>query len=661
MSRRPENDPLVHDTSPTSQSPTKSSSHISPAPKPARAAFISGGATLVEVGAEAIPYDRDHIVPSPAEGGRSFGRMTALLRMRRYLYPYKKQLAIMFSSAILGTLASITVPLITKQVIDGPIAHNDQSGLWPLGLLALLLGVIEAFLMFVRRWTQSKAVLGLETQIRDDLYAHLQSLPMSFHGRWQSGQLLSRATTDLSIIRRFLGFGIVFLVTNVIQVGIVTVLLLHMYWPLGVVVLLSNLPIIWASKNFHHGYIKVSRQVQDQQGDLATLIEEGAVGIRVAKAFGRRDYLFQGYDKGARHVRETSLTKVRMSARFWTLLGFVPNMTLVVVMLAGAIAAGRGHVTLGSLVAFMTLMLQLVWPIQSTGQILAMAQESMTGAERVMEVFDTKSTVVGGTKELREPNGRLKFEGVAFRFTDSDTDTLNDLWLEVEPGQTVAVVGATGSGKTTLTSLVPRLQDVRRGRITIDGVDVRELTLTNLRGIVSTAFEDPTLFSMSVRENLTLGRFDATDEDVREALEVAQATFAYDLPWGLATRVGEQGLSLSGGQRQRLALARAVVARPKILVLDDTMSALDVETEALVEAALGKVLAQSTGIIVAHRASTVLLADKVALLQHGTITHVGEHHELLATVPAYRDLLAADMDGPDGSPEDADEFEEVSA
>ena len=617
------------------------------------------GTSLVEVGTAPPTFDHAHITPGPENGGRSFGRMTALLRMRRYLYPYKKQLAIMFSAAILGTLASITVPLVTKAVIDGPIADGDQSALWPLGLLALALGIIEAFLMFVRRWTQSKAVLGLETQIRDDLYAHLQELPMSFHSRWQSGQLLSRVTTDLSVIRRFLGFGIVFLVTNIIQVTIVTVLLLHMYWPLGVVVLLSNLPIIWASKNFHHNYIKVSRQVQDQQGDLATLIEEAAVGIRVAKSFGRREYLYDGYDKASQQVRETSMVKVRMSARFWTLLGFVPNMTLVVVMLAGAIAAGRGHITLGALVAFMTLMLQLVWPIQSMGQILAMAQESMTAAERVMEVFDTEPAITGGTKELRSPTGLLKFEGVSFRFPDADVDTLTDLWLDVLPGETVAVVGATGSGKTTLTSLVPRLQDIRRGRITIDGVDIRELTLSNLRGIVATAFEDPTLFSMSVRENLTLGRSDATDDEVREALEVAQATFAYELPWGLDTRVGEQGLSLSGGQRQRLALARAVVARPKILVLDDTMSALDVETEALVEAALGKVLEQATGIIVAHRASTVLLADKVALLQHGTITHVGEHHELLATVPAYRELLAADMDG--ATADDIDDLEGVRA
>jgi ATP-binding cassette, subfamily B, bacterial len=238
---------------------------------------------------------------------------------------------------------------------------------------------------------------------------------------------------------------------------------------------------------------------------------------------------------------------------------------------------------------------------------------------------------------------------VSFHYPDSDVDVLSHVNLEVRPGETVAIVGATGTGKTLLTSLVPRLYDVTGGRITVDGLDVRELTLPALRQIVATAFEDPTLFSMSVRENLTLGRIEATDAEIDEALRVAQATFAYELPWGLDTRVGEQGLSLSGGQRQRLALARAVIARPKILVLDDTLSALDVETEALVEEALGLVLEQATGIVVAHRASTVLLADKVALLQNGTITHVGTHSELLATVPAYRELLSADADSSDPS------------
>jgi ATP-binding cassette subfamily B protein len=302
-------------------------------------------------------------------------------------------------------------------------------------------------------------------------------------------------------------------------------------------------------------------------------------------------------------------------------------------------------------------MLQLVWPMAALGVILAMAQEAMTAADRVLEIFDTEPTIVGGDRVLSYPSGHLRFENVGFRFGSdahsegSDTDVLHDVNLDVRPGETVAIVGATGSGKTVLTALVPRLYDPTAGRVTIDGVDVRDLTLPCLRSIVATAFEEPTLFSMSARENLTLGRPDASEDDIAEALRVAQAEFVYELPWGLDTRIGEQGMALSGGQRQRLALARAVLAKPKILVLDDTLSALDVHTEALVEEALRAVLADATGIVVAHRASTVLLADKVALLQGGTITHVGTHRELLATVPAYRSLLAAE----------ADDAEELSA
>jgi ATP-binding cassette subfamily B protein len=345
------------------------------------------------------------------------------------------------------------------------------------------------------------------------------------------------------------------------------------------------------------------------------------------------------------------MDKVRLSARFWTFLEVIPNFAVVVVLLLGAIGVGQGALTPGELVAFITLLLSLVWPVASLGVILAMAQEAMTSSARILEIFDTEPDIVSGTRVVQRPRGHLRFEHVDFAFPDApDEPILRDVNLDIAPGETVALVGATGSGKTILTALVPRLWDVTGGRVTIDGIDVRELDLSHLRTLVATAFEDPTLFSMSARENLTLGRADATEEEVASALEVSQAGFVHDLPWGLDTRIGEQGMALSGGQRQRLALARAVLAQPNVLVLDDTLSALDVHTEKLVEEALRRVLARATGIVVAHRASTVMLADKVALLQDGTITHVGAHSHLLATVPAYRELLAADA-----------ELEEISA
>jgi ATP-binding cassette subfamily B protein len=572
----------------------------------------------------------------------------SLWRLRGYLRPYAPALTIMATAALAGVGLTIAIPLVTKAIIDGPIARHEVGPLLPLGLLALALGILEAALIFIRRWVQSNAVLGMETDMRHDLYERLQQLPMAFHGQWQSGQLLSRVTNDLSSIRRFSGFGLLFLVMNTLQVVVVVAVLLHMYWPLGLVVAVSAVPIIVLSNRFERKYVLVSRRVQDEQGDLATLAEEGAVGIRVIKSFGRGRYVSRQYDDAANRLYDTSMEKVRLSAKFWTFLEVIPNLAVVVVLLLGALGVGYDVLTLGTLVAFITLMLSLVWPVSSLGYILAMAQEAMTAAARILEIFDTEPDIVSGTRVVQRPRGHLRFEHVDFAFPDApDEPILRDVNLDIAPGETVALVGATGSGKTILTALVPRLWDVTGGRVTIDGIDVRELDLSHLRTLVATAFEDPTLFSMSARENLTLGRADATEEEVASALEVSQAGFVHDLPWRLDTRIGEQGMALSGGQRQRLALARAVLAQPNVLVLDDTLSALDVHTEKLVEEALRRVLASTTGLVVAHRASTVLLADRVALLQDGTITHVGDHRHLLATVPAYRDLLAAETENLD--------------
>jgi ATP-binding cassette, subfamily B, bacterial len=568
----------------------------------------------------------------------------SLWRLRGYLRPHVRALSIMAGAAVGAVGLTITIPLVTKAIIDGPITDRDIGALLPLGLLALALGILEAVLIWVRRWVQSNAVLGLETEIRHDLYERLQELPMSFHTKWESGQLLSRATQDLSAIRRFAGFGLLFLVLNILQVTVVTGVLLHLYWPLGLVVAAAAIPVVVLSMRFEKAYVVVSRRVQDEQGDLATRAEEGAVGIRVIKAFGRSEHVSEQYEAAARQLYGTSMDKVRLSARFWTFLEVIPNCAVVIVLLTGAIGVGKGLLTPGELVAFITLLLSLVWPVASLGVILAMAQEAMTASARILEIFDTKPDIVSGDRVIERPVGHLRFEGVDFAFPDSDALVLRGVDLDIAPGETVALVGATGSGKTVLTALVPRLYDVTGGRVTIDGVDVRDLDLDHLRSLVATAFEDPTLFSMSARENLTLGRADASDADIEQALDIAQADFVRELPWGLETRIGEQGLALSGGQRQRLALARAVLARPRILVLDDTLSALDVHTEKLVEEALQRVLADTTGLIVAHRASTVMLADRVALLQDGRITHIGDHRELLATVPAYRDLLGSDTE-----------------
>ena len=591
-----------------------------------------------------------------------------LLRLLPYVLPYRVRWLAMIVIAIASLVATVAIPLMTRAVIDGPVRNRDQHGLWVLGAAAIAVGITEATLWFIRRWLVSRATMAVEADIRNDLYARLQILPMSFHGRWQSGQLLSRIMNDLSTIRRLLSFGLIFLMLNLLQITVVTIILLAMYWPLGVVVLLSVVPVTATVLHFERTFTRLSRLAQDQAGHVATGVEEAALGLRAVKSFGRADYVFDRFDRQVTALYDTQLRKVSVSAKFWTLLEIIPNISLIIVLGFGALAAGRGLVTLGTLVAFITMMLSLVWPIASLGFLISMTQEAMTAANRIAEIFDAPIDITDGPRpepsprgrmdanDLLEPSGLLEFDDVGFRFPDSDTWVLRHVTLTVEPGETLALVGATGSGKSALAALLPRLYDVIEGSIRIGGIDIRDMPLEVLRGEVAVAFEDPTLFSMSVAENLTLGRSrgdPATEAEVHSAIEIAAAQFVYELPFGLQTRIGEQGMSLSGGQRQRLSLARAILAKPRVLVLDDTLSALDVHTEAVVTEALRRVLGAVTGIVVAHRASTLLLADKVALLDTvdgaGTITHIGTHEELLATVPRYRYLLAADDELDDGA------------
>ncbi|WP_433312943.1 ABC transporter ATP-binding protein [Micromonospora sp. CA-269861] len=589
-----------------------------------------------------------------------------LWRLRPYLRPYAAEFAWLLVAGLAGTAAGIAVPLVVQRVVDGPVARHEPAGLLQLGGLALLLGVVEAVLIFIRRWVQSSSAVGMEAALRADVYAHLQRLPTSFHDRWQSGQLLSRITSDLSVIRRFLSFGVFFLVLNLTTYVVVVVLLINLHPALGVLVAASAVPLLLISRRFGRHYHAASRRMQDQQGDVATLVEETAQGLRTMKAYGRGPELAARFAGAARRLHDTGVGKGRLLANTSALLDLVPNVTLGVVLAAGAAAAAHGALTIGELVAFVSLQLMLIWPVQSLGWIIANGQEAATAADRIQEVLDTPPEIVDSPGAVALPrdavHGRLRFERVAFSYPGATTAVLSEIDLSIEPGETLALVGATGCGKSTLLSLVPRLHEVSAGRITLDGHDLRELRLASLRRLVGVAFEEPTLFSMSVRENLTLGRPDAGDDEVRAALALAQADFAYDLPWGLATRVGEQGLSLSGGQRQRLALARAVLGRPAVLVLDDPLSALDVHTEALVETALRRVLRDSTALLVVHRPSTIALADRVALLEDGRITATGRHSDLLATVPAYRALLAAEppaghppqpgASGPSPSPSD---------
>lgn len=571
----------------------------------------------------------------------------ALRRFLPYLRPHARLLALTILTGLVGLGAATTIPLVMKAMIDGPITEGRPRDLLLPVVLTLGLAAVEFGGNFLRRNGASLMSVRLETELRNDFYAHLQALHVAFHDTWQSGQLLSRAVTDIQTIRRFLNMGIVFFGVLLAQWVAVLVMLLRLDWRLALVTAATVLPLLGVSRYFFRRYAGIARRMQDQQGDLTTVIEEMATGVRIIKAFGRDPLLLSRFVGEAGRLRSTNLAAVALRARTWTLFTLLPTLGIGVVLLLGGLEVMRGQLTIGSLVAFMTYLFMLIWPLDALGWILAMGEEATTASTRLAEVFDTQPVVRDrpGAAALGAGRasvaGRLTFDGVGFRYGEGPW-VLRQLSIAVQPGETLAIVGATGSGKTTLLGLAPRLHDAVEGRVTLDGIDVRDVQLRSLRALVGVAFEDPILFSASVYENLAMGRSHVPVDDIERALDVAQAGFVWELPYGLETRIGEQGHSLSGGQRQRLALARAILSGPRVLVLDDPLSAVDVHTERDIESALRSVLGGVTALIVAHRPSTLALADRVALLEGGQVAAVGTHSDLLRSSARYRDLLASD-------------------
>ncbi len=576
----------------------------------------------------------------------SVGTFAAIRRLYPYAKPALPRIIMGMVTALLAAVVALLIPQVLGLLVDGPLQTGDSAQIWPAFAAVLALGIVEAIMVALRRWFVLTPGTHIEARMRNGLYKQLQDLPVSFHDRWPSGQLLSRAISDLNLIRRWISFGLVLLVVNLLTIVIGFVFLVNISWILGVLFMVCSIPLWIYGYLFENKYSVVARRSQDQAGDLATAVEESVHGIRVLKAFGRGKHALNNFANQAEELRGTEIEKAKAIAGIWLWLLLVPDVTFALSLLAGVWLAVNGQISQGDLVAFFATATVLRWPVESIGFLLSMTFDTRTAADRFFEVIDSPNTITDpdNPQTITEPHGRLIFNDVHFRYQDSPErvpDLVNGVNLAIEPGETMALVGLTGSGKSTLTALTTRLYDVTGGSITIDGVDVRDLTLSELRTHLAMAFEDATLFSASVRENVLLGRPDASEADLAEALEIAQAAFVYDLPEGLDTKVGEEGLSLSGGQRQRLALARAVAARPSVLVLDDPLSALDVDTEALVEAALRKILASTTALIVAHRPSTVMLADRVALLENGQVTAVGTHSELLATSEHYRFVISS--------------------
>ena len=583
-----------------------------------------------------------------AEPGRAetVGTFAAIRRLYPYAKPAMPRIYLGMLSALLAGLVALLIPQVLKSLVDGPLQSGDPAQIWPAFLVVLGLGILEAIMIALRRFWVLTPGTHIEARMRNALYMKLQTLPVSFHDRWPSGQLLSRAVSDLNLIRRWISFGLVLLVVNVLTILVGFAFLVNISWILGVLFIVCSIPLWVYGYLFEKRYSIVARRSQDQAGDLATTVEESVHGIRVLKAFGRGKHALENFATQAEELRGTEIEKAKAIAGIWLWLLLVPDVTFALALLGGVWLTATGQISAGDLVAFFATATVLRFPVESIGFLLSMTFDTRTAADRFFEVMDAPNAIVDPQhpKTIEHPEGRLVFTDVHFRYPDSPErvpDLVDGVSLAIEPGETMALVGLTGSGKSTLTALTTRLYDIDSGSIAIDGVDIRDLTLGELRTHIAMAFEDATLFSATVRDNVLLGRPDATQADLAEALDIAQAAFVHELPDGLDTAVGEEGLSLSGGQRQRLALARAVAAKPSILVLDDPLSALDVDTEALVEAALRRVLASTTALIVAHRPSTVMLADRVALLEHGRVTAVGTHSELLASSEHYRFVISS--------------------
>lgn len=576
-------------------------------------------------------------------------KQTPFFRSISRLYPHVRpiipRLLLGLLCALLASVVALTIPQVLRVLVNTALQPGGSAeAVWTSAGVILVLGVAEAGLVALRRQFVINPATTVETRMRVSLYDHLQELTVSFHDRWGSGQLLSRAMTDLNFLRRWMAFGAIMLVVTTLTVVIGIVAMFAMSWQLALIFLAAAVPIIINSFRFRTRFSKVARRSQDQAGDLATTVEESVHGIRVLKAFGRSREALENFNEQAEELRQTEIEKARHQATFTLVVTLLPELALGAGLVVGVMLCASGELSIGSLVAFFATAAVIASPVEFSGMLLAMALTAKTAVDRHYEVMDTRNTITSPAEPRRpgELAGALQFTNATFAFEDApDKPILKDINLDVRPGETMALVGVTGSGKSALIQLVPRLYDVTSGAISIDGVDIRDFEVEDLRRIVGVAFEDTTLFSNSVRDNVLLGAPVRSEEVLDEALDVAQAHFAYSLPQGVDTLIGEEGLSLSGGQRQRIALARAIAARPRVLVLDDPLSALDVHTEELVEARLREVLADTTTLIVAHRPSTVALADRVALLENGRIAAVGTHTELLGRNQHYRYVIAS--------------------
>jgi ATP-binding cassette subfamily B protein len=566
---------------------------------------------------------------------RTFARLLSFLR------PYRRGLVISIFLAIGSQACQIALIWVTgKNVIDGALESHDTQKLWLYVGAIVVLGLVSAALMSARRLISGRQALDVEMDMRQSLYSHFVRLSFGFYDRNQTGQLMSRATVDLQGVRFFLGYGLIFFFQNALTVVSVTIVLFFVQWELALVVLAVMPFLIAIAYRYSHIAHPTLREVQQKLADVATVSEENIVGVHVVKAFAQEqaeEEKFRGRNEAL--FRET-IRANRQRATYVPLLSFLPLLAQAAVLLVGARMVANGSLSVGSFVAYNFFLAMLVMPLRSLGMWVGQAQRATASGERIFQILDEPEDVADGSRAIDLPagDGAIRFEDVSFSYLPG-RPVLEHLDLVLDAGTTVALIGHTGSGKTTLSSLVPRFYDVDAGRVLVDGADVRDVRLASLRSEIGVIPQDPFLFSTTVRDNIAFGLPDLTDAEIERVARLAQAhEFVERLPQGYDTVIGERGITLSGGQRQRVAIARALAVDPRILILDDATASVDATTEAQIRAGLREVMSGRTTLIIAHRLSTIALADEVVVLDGGRIVARGTHDELLETSPVYREI-----------------------
>jgi ABC-type multidrug transport system fused ATPase/permease subunit len=561
-------------------------------------------------------------------------------RLLGFLRPYKWSLAVSILLAVGSQAAAVAIAFLTGAGLQDALSSPDRRtiGLYALAILGL--GLARSLLMMGRRLISGRQALAVEFDMRNGMYAKLQRLSFGFYDRHQTGQLMSRATVDLQAVRFFLGYGLIFFFQHVMTIVGVTIVMFVVNWRLALAATAITPLIVIVAYRYSSVSHPILRDVQQKMADVATVAEESIVGVHVVKSFAQEGTESEKFADRSESVFGRSVDANRQRALYVPLLSFLPLIAQAIVLLVGGRMVIRGDLGFGSFIAFNVLVVMLVMPLRMLGMWIGQAQRATASGERIFEVMDEPEEVSDrpGAVELPEGDGRVRFGGVSFGY-DERRPVLQGIDLELAPGRTVALIGHTGSGKTTLASLVPRFYDVTAGAITIDGLDVRHAKVTSLRREIGIVAQDPFLFSATVRENIAFGRPDATDEDVVEAAGLAQAAeFIEELPDGYETMIGERGITLSGGQRQRIAIARALLVDPRILILDDATASVDATTEARIRLGLRQAMKDRTTIIIAHRLSTLALADELVVLDQGRICARGTHEELLESTSVYREI-----------------------